>query len=342
MSSLTTDVNSAGHFGTSWRAPSGTGTAASEKTLVWMFALGVVMSVLTDARWSNAPLYALGVAISVLAALGVVAMPRRLAVIPLFLLIICSQDLTQSEVDIAAHGVEPSATLWQLRLLGVSPAIAMFALVLVAVARLPRAPLQRHQRLLLFYLFVVACCTSLAFGYATSNLAMFVTDAKFAMFGLGFVYFRRYLARFPDELPRVLAVFLAMAIGRYAVDFAYLALGIVRTEISDVNRVSVDSAKGLLVALMMYFLYQVVTGRWRARAALLLSLSLVLLIAYASRWLFVTLALGVIMFAFAIGARRAVRTSISVVLILGQVSLLPRGSAQKSSISCRSASQHSP
>ncbi len=285
------------------------------RSLVYTFALGVVASVLVDARMSDGALYAVGLAFSVLMAIGVLAAPRRFAILPLFLFMICAQDLTQSEVDLALHGVDPSATLWQIRLFGLSRAITVFGLLIVAMLRLPHASVQRHQRWLLFYLFVVAPLTSLFFGFAT-DLGTFVSDAKLLMFAFGLIYFRRYFAKFREELPRVLALFLALAGGRYFVDFAYLVLGIVRTEISDVNRVSVDSAKGLLVVLMIYLLYQVISGRWRIRAATLLTMALVLLIAYATRWLLLTLIVGIVLFGILVGARRAILTGVAVGVLL--------------------------
>lgn len=298
-------------------SPDGLAASVTSRTLFGFFVVSLIASICTDARSSDGVLYQLGLGVSLLTAISTFVVPRRYIVVPLLVCIVCSSDLTQADPDIAQHGLLASATLWQVSIAGLPPAMTVFGLLVVAMARFapPRPILLPHQRWLMVWLFVVAPVVSVAFGYA-SNVAEFVTDAKLAMFfGLGILFFRMYFTRFPDELANMLAIALAMMAGRFVIDFAYLVFGIVRTEISGVNRVSVDSAKGLLVVLMVYLLYRVTFGR-RRRAAVLLPFALMLLIAYATRWLMLTLILGVLLFGLLAGPRRAIRIGLTSVLLV--------------------------
>lgn len=259
------------------------------------FALCIVLSVFLDATSATPLLYASGRLLTVALIALVFVLPANQGIYPLVFLLLASPDLTQSDVDVAARGDLASATIWQL---GVGPlrgATLVTAILAAYTLRLRRAHLQRIDWIFILYFGAVVFAVSVAYGFLPGDWSVIITDVRFpAFFLLGIVLFEWYRATFPTETDRLVKVLAVIVFSRFVLDLAYLALNVERTVISDVNRVSVDSTKGLVVLPAFFGLYLLLATKARLKGAALFIAFSVLLIAYQTRFLVLMYLLGIL------------------------------------------------
>ena len=280
--------------------------------------LGFACSLAMDGDTGRPAHYAVGVAVGAATLLAVAFLPPRWLLYPLFVLLINAPDLNQSLDDVLEFGERGGATPWQFHLGPLTPGLLVFAVVLTVLLRLPRAPVPRVHRWLLAYLLTVVPIVAVFYGYLQESPGKFITDAKIPMyFGLGLLLFERYFHRYRDEVPRALVIFIALAGGRYLLDATYLFADIPKALISGFNRVSVDSAKGVLASLIFVCLARAFHGPGRWLAALVLPPAVYLLIGYQTRWLVGMLLAGMLLVLLVVGTRRAVRGLVIAGLLAG-------------------------
>lgn len=280
----------------------------------WML-VGLAFSVIFDADARQPILFWLGMVLGFGVVMLIALVPCRWMPVPLFIVLLNAPDLTQSSEDIKESGVIVSATPWQFHLGPLSPALWIAGLLVLACLRLHPA-WHRRDFPLLVHLAIVVPVMSLIHGYATQSPSEFITDAKLVInFGLGLVFFTQYYTLFPRKLLSCCQLFLAIAAGRYALDAFYLFAGIYKTVISGFNRVSIDSAKGVLIVFIILFIAWLVIRRGRKIALILLPAAFYLLLAYQTRWLVLTLVMGVILVVLSVGGRVLVRSVCTVAVL---------------------------
>ncbi|MEL7655586.1 MAG: hypothetical protein AAGU75_06735 [Bacillota bacterium] len=254
-----------------------------------------VVSALMDAATEATPfLYYTGFGMSAILTCLVLILPSRYKIYPFLVLLVNVPDLTQSTADIDTVGYIRSASFWQFKIGPINSSWILFFLVAVFFISLPRKRFTKLDRIFAIYFTTIPVVTCFVYGYAFSgDYGAIITDLKLPLLlFMGIQIFSSYTERYPMDLQIWISFFLALILGRFLIDAIYLLGGVMRTQISGMNRVSVDSGKGLLMVVVFFVFYEIQEGRKRILNGLFFSLSLFLLISYQTRLLPLAFFLG--------------------------------------------------
>ena len=296
--------------------PADTAASLSTGQLVGTAGLALLASILGSAKDTSPWAYALGVLVSSMIVLSVAVLPRRHLVYPLFLLIVNLPDITQTYDDEFLTGRVVTASPWQLSFGPVTGSIIVLLVTGVCLARLHHADWVHRYRKLVVYLLVAVPVVSFAYGYPQENLQRFATDAKVGvMLCLALATFTSYYIRFPEQLLRTSQAFIALAVGHFALDAYRMLSGISITDVSGFKNISIDSGKGLLTLLIFLFIGRIIARRSFLVGASGIVFATYLMMSYQTRWLLVTLLLGLVMTALLHGTKRIFRVIVPLVLV---------------------------
>jgi O-antigen ligase len=278
---------------------------------------GFFLSLICGADTTKAFGYYVGVVVATSILLAGCFLPNRLLIYPVFFLMINMLDLTQAAPDEVEYGQILTASPWQFKLGPISPAALVFVSLLIICVRLFRPTRENLHISFFVYFFVVVTVVSAWFGFPQEDLSRFFSDAKIALFfGVGLLIFGSYYERYPDSVQITSQVFLALIAGHFSLDLVYLFLGVSTTMASGFANVSVDSGKGLLGLVIFWGLGNVLNKRQRIFSILICVTSFYLLVSYQTRWLIVSLALGLlIVVPVLLGTKRVLKVYVPVLLI---------------------------
>ena len=245
-------------------------------------------------------------------------MPIRPAVLLLFMLAIAGQDIV-SFGDLTEYS---TASIWQMRFGPINPSWIIFGCLfwqLLKIWKIKVVPPLVKRAILWFA--TVPIVTGLFYGGFFSDHAGLevVQDIRFAvMLIASVILFLSIFKRDPRYLSIVLAAFAGVLLARHLMDLIYLIANVGPAITAGVSRGSTDSAKGGVVFLLFFG----VILTWSQRR-LLLGIavaipSALLLLAYGTRNLWVTVMLGTVVLLLLLDLRRSVLfLSITIVMTIG-------------------------
>ena len=261
--------------------------------LVFALLFGAIFTI--DA--TNGPLFYAARLVTGLVALSVVIVPLRLIYVPFAVMMFLMADLTQTSQQVADVGIVPTASIWQLAVGPVSPAILVLLCLLVALVRLSRVTTLRLHRLILVYFLVVAVLVSAFNGYPQESFPRFIADFKILLFFyFSIMFFGAYTRAFPEETLRVIQVFALFFVVSLLVQ-ALISIGRGESSLADSGylNTSLDSSKGLILAVTFFAVARLVRGRQVALWSAITVISLYVMISYQTRWLVITFLLGLLL-----------------------------------------------
>ncbi len=285
----------------------------SPSNCLLLVVVAVVLSFVFNVDNSRGVLFQLAYAISLAVAFSVIVIPRRFIVLPLAAIVMLMPDLTQTAAQVDALGQLTAASIWQVRVGPLTPAVLVFICLSIVLLRMSMVSTLRLHRLVLVYFFGVAIVVSFLFGYPQQSMARFITDFKIALLlYFSLLIFDAYFRTFPEELYRTMQVFLMFLIGAvvYQVLQQYLLSPANDLGLS-YEHTSLDSAKGLTLVLTFLAIARIARARrvlfWTAVACA----TLFIVASYQTRWLILTFILGLAIAFFAIPAKRRLLLALS-------------------------------
>ncbi|SJZ74271.1 hypothetical protein SAMN04488132_10494 [Sediminibacterium ginsengisoli] len=292
-------------------------TNLNKDSYLYVFLIGLFLSLIFQTRSTIPALYYPSSLVALAIICSVFFLPPRLLIYPLFLLIICMPDLTQTFEEIEELGVVSVASPWQFSFSILSPAFFVFGSLLVITIRLFSFPIAKSDRSILVFFFIVSTIVSFIFGFFQESFSRFVADAKIPMFFcIGLIIFGNYYKRYPSELLISCQVFILLAAGNYSVDiFKFFFLRSEGIEKVSYSSLSLDSAKGLITIFSFWAIAGLIKGKNIIVNIVLVLLTLYVLLAYQTRWLIITFVLGLLVIAFAVGFKNAMIVLTSIVLL---------------------------
>lgn len=292
--------------------------ALSNREFVLLTAIGMLLTIFFRADVRSPILFSVGCLIA-LSVLGLIVFcPLRLIIYPLLVLMVSMPDLTQIEEDIAATGALMSATAWQFKVGAFTPALIIALFLIIAFVRLYRGTIRREYIALCLYLCLVVPIISICNSFAFESPARFITDAKIPIYlCTGLLLFSYYYGRFPGELVASSQFFVSLVIGVFCLDaFKLIFQGSETESLDNYVNLSLDSGKGLVTVIIFLAIARISERRSIILSFCAIGLGLLVLMAYQTRWLLVTLSLGVFFVIALLGLKRAIALSLSVGLFL--------------------------
>jgi len=249
-----------------------------------------------DWRDSNY-LYQVGLALLSIVVLTAFLLDGRRGMYVLLCVLLCGQDILQSQTEALIYGEASAPSIWRLRLGPVNPSWLVLSLLLCFyVAKLRPRGLTRLEMILIVY-FAFTGIVSFAYGNQAEGIGRWASDLKFPAFlVLGLIMFRSYLEAYPTGLLPVALCAGLCWLSRHLVDFCYLVIGIVTTSIGGVNRVSVDSAKPMVVLLLLWGIALVAVHRRFIIGSLVASVAASLVVVYMTRTLWLGAGISLLLF----------------------------------------------
>lgn len=252
----------------------------------WL-ALGVLLSVISDfsvlrgGPWTIAAVLAISVVI-----LMIIAGPERWVLPSWLVLLLPVRDIHSS----AEEAFKVGWGFWPDGYGPVGSGPLILALLIWSWIRCRPSRVNRWDLAWWAYFGLIVPATTLAFSEHGIETGAVVTDARFAvLLGVAVPFATRHFAREGAERTRrILQIALLMLIARHLVDFGYFVGGVEMTRLGSVSRVSVDSAKGLVVVLVSASVVGAITSK-RIIGYTGGVLASTLLLVYQTRFLVITL-----------------------------------------------------
>lgn len=299
-------------------------TLFDHKRFKGWFALSLIFVLLGDIPNTIGPGFIL-VHMTLLMTLfiGALFLPLRPALLMITAMALTGQDIVSSAyTEFSSYA---TASIWQTRLLGISPSIFPFIALLIQFFKVKRIQLPLYSTTIILFFLTVPILMSVVYqNYISTSFALseIVTDVKFPLFLLvsTIVFFSAIKSDRSFNLQLLLVVFSSI-LARHLIDFIYYFLNIGPVITEGVSRASVDSAKGSIILVLFYGIsLAVIHGRKLASVSLIV-FSLILLIAYGTRMLWVTAAMGALYIVVLVKMKRFLVILFSGILIFS-ISLL--------------------
>lgn len=295
-----------------------------------IFCLGILGNFLTGAKQSEPVFFYFGIIFNILLIISVIVLPSRMKIYPFLFFLFCIPDLTESMVDVISTGHLYSATLWQLDY-GILRAFLVFVvIILFLIITYPDKSIHFKKIDVLFmtYFFSVPIIISVYYGYTFwENIENIVSDLKYpVVLILGIMLFSRYLSGPAQHLKKIIFFSVILIFATICFHIISFILGIESTMISGVNRVSVDSSKGVVIALIILLIVRMNEVPRKLSYALLIVSFIFLLIVYQTRMLIVSCLLGLMLFYLLLPLKQKITnfiaTGLTAILLLGLIFVL--------------------
>lgn len=259
-----------------------------------LIVLGLLLSALFHVSANQGVFFYVGCAVAVGVGVSVAFVPLRHLVLPIAIMILLMPDLTQTSDQIQIIGQIQTASLWQLTIGPLSPAMFVMTILIIALVRLSRISTVRLFVLPFVFFFGVSVLASAFYGYLSESGSRFIADFKLAVFVyFSLVLFDAYFRRFPEETLRSAQLFLMLLVGSVLFQsIRYVFSSPAETFDSSYVNSSLDSAKGLILAITFYAMAKIGGRRNVLVWAGVALFSLFLLISYQTRWLILTFIVG--------------------------------------------------
>ncbi len=221
-------------------------------------------------------------------------LPRKYLIYLVLIVMVNMLDLTQSATDLMKFGYVRRASLWQQAIGPIPPSMTVFALMIIIGFRLLRVKLDLLYKLVLIYFCGIMVVISFYHGYPSQNLSRFISDLKIPIFlCLGSLVFISYFTHYSHKLHDIAKFFLLLCIGHFLLDFINHINGTSVSITSGFKNASLDSTKGLVMAISFYAFYNIAVVKRVFPNTILFVISVYMLIAFQTRWLILTLSAGI-------------------------------------------------
>lgn len=244
--------------------------------------------------------------------------PQRYALILLFMLALAGQDLVSSGFGGSAETGFATASIWQMGFGPINPGYIIFGCLFWQLIRLKIVTVQPFLMPAIIWFATVPIVAAIFYGgFLTEHARVeVVVDVKFALMLIGsIVLFLTYFKKDPRYLYNILCVLIGVLLARHLMDLIYVAANMGPAIATDVTRGSLDSAKGGIVFLLFLGLIFIWTKKYILLGILIAIPSIVLLIAYGTRNIWITFLFGVFVLALYLGLRRSFALMMIVVVL---------------------------
>lgn len=259
--------------------------------------IGIFASIVTSAKTTSPVWYGFGMLVSAIVLISIVVLPKKYVVYPVLLLIVNMVEHSQTYDDELLYGTILSASPWQITIGPFGGSVLVVVFLCAGYLRLIKYKINDILYVcLLVYFMAIVPIISYAYGYFNEGTAQFMVDAKVGvMFCVSILFFYSYYRRYSENILMTSQMFIALAVGNFVLDAYYMINGISGTDISGYRNISIDSGKGLLTVLIFYLLSMLLRKRNMVFNVVLITFSIYLLVAYQTRWLLITLVLGLVL-----------------------------------------------
>jgi len=295
----------------------------SDRRIIQYFACGFSLVVVSDIpnNWGIWFFVARGILVFLLVATYL--MPTRQSVLLLFMLAIAGQDIVSSG-DLADASIEyATASIWQMHLGPINPSWIIFGSIFWQLFRIREMIVPTFVNRAILWFITVPVITGLIYGGLFSEHAVVevVQDLKFfIMLIASFVLFYSLFKKDPRFLTIAIAAFTGVLLARHMADLIYLVANVGPAIATGVSRASEDSAKGGVAFLVFFGLSLILIQRRLLLGIAVTIPSVLLLVAYGTRNLWITFLLGAVVSILLLGLRRSVLfISIAAVLSIGGI-----------------------
>ncbi len=295
-------------------------------SIIRFFACGLVLVALSDVPSYWGPLFYFARGSLALLLFATLILPTRTAVLLLFVLALAGQDIVLPGRSTDADFVYSAASIWQMHLGPINPSWIIFGCLFWQLLRVRRIVVPLPVRGAILWFTTVPVVTGLWYGGFFTDYAgvEVVKDLKFAlMLIISTILFLSILRKAPRDLTRLLAAFVGILLARHLVDLVYLVANVGPMIATGVSRGSVDSAKGAIAFLAFFGVILISTQRRLLLGTALTMASVILLVGYGTRNLWITFLLGVVVMTLLLGLRRSVPfVVLGAVLLVGGIGAL--------------------
>lgn len=276
------------------------------KARKWFFVALMFVAV-ADVPASFGSIYIVSKTLLFVLSFGSLLLPIRSSAIVLAIITIACRDVVQTQGEMQAQGEIAIASIWHGGFGPIRPAWIVMGFACILAIRASATLYSRQVRHVILYFASIPVLTAIVYGIAEQqfDLAEAISDLKVPMFLLaGTIIFVRIFTSQSGAVAEMSSVFLGAIAARHVVDFGYWLLGI-GSYFETVTRVSVDSTKGTVAFLLLFALAMIVERRHVLLAGIIVVGSSVLLIVFMTRGLWLSTALGTVLFLHIIGAKRS-------------------------------------
>ncbi len=257
------------------------------------FAIGVVAVAVCDIPDYLGSLFLIARTAVGLGLVACVFLPVNKALPLLLILAIVGKDIVVPG-DVHESQVFNTASVWQLKFGPLNPSWIMFALVAIQAIKVRVLILTLPVKVALVWFLTVPLVAGIAYGdFVYSHSAReFIIDLKFGMMLLAsLITFQSALRRDPGWARDAMALLIGVLSARFAADLLYFMTDY-GPQMSGVNRISLDSSKGSVVFLAYFGVFLVIAQRRYVIGALIGVVSVLLVITFGTRMLWVTFITG--------------------------------------------------
>lgn len=295
------------------------------KWIVFITILSAIASILSDIPSTSGVVYL--AAKLTLAALVFVsfAAPGRWGIIIFMIVLLAGKDISQTASEMKEFGKFTTASIWNLDIGPIRPSWLMAGGTIIHIIKVAYIKMEKNVKIALLWFATVPILTMLLYKNYATQVARFevISDIKVGMMLLlSIILFTSFMSRFPQHMGFIVAGLTGSLLGRHLVDLVYWFLEIGAT-LAGIVRVSVDSAAGGVVFMLLLGVY-IAFMKKKFILGLFLGLAgCLLLVAYATRMLWVTAMMGfVILFLIFEFKRGLLVLPIMLVVVFGGITLL--------------------
>lgn len=227
-------------------------------------------------------------------------MPVTRGVLLFFMILVAGQDIVSAIDPEVAYA---TASVWQMRLGPVNPSWIVFFCGAIHLLRLENRYFPLPVKRAILWFSTVPFAAGLIYGGLYSYDA--VVDIKLPLMLLvSAILFVSLFRRDPQYLSQTLAAFIGVLLARHSMDLVYFLSNVGPAIAEGVSRGSDDSAKGAAAFLAFFGLTVIWAQRRVAIGSVIAAASVLLIAAYATRYLWITFAAGVVLLMFLLELRR--------------------------------------
>ncbi|HBG28784.1 MAG: hypothetical protein A2Y10_07020 [Planctomycetes bacterium GWF2_41_51] len=286
--------------------------------LFFCIAVCIVLTIIIDTRSTAGSLFIAARYFVCIVSVLSLFMPVRFGVPIIFLILAIGVDATQSVYEKYAMGEIISASLWQFRYGPFNPSMFVAFILGIHILKVHCLQLDKIVKRALIWFVTVPIITGFVYGGMTSiaSRVEILQDVRFAiLLMMSIILFRGYLKKFPQMIGFMLTLFVAYFVARHAVDLFYWFTGF-GSVMGGATRVSVGSTKGTINILLLFTIVLFFREKRFILGFALGLCSIILLVVYAGRLLWLTSVLGCILLFIVIGAKRFI-IGLPIVMICG-------------------------
>ena len=281
------------------------------------FIFGLVICSLSGIRDVSAPMFIAARGLLAFILLVSILAPSRFGVPLFFLVLLVSTDIIQSSSEQVVYGEYNIASVWRLFVGPIRPSWIVFGASLILLAKNWTFFVDRRVKLAIIWFVTVPIFTGILYGgFRTFARSVEVpADIRLGLLLItSILLFVSFIRRNPDKLSLLLAVFIGGLLAVHLRDVIIWFLGR-GPLLGGVSRASVDSAKSTIVFVLLFGIYLIIK-RGRIFLGTIITLaSLLLVIVFATRMIWLTSAFCCMLLVYLLGAKRLL-IAVPVVLIL--------------------------